>query len=205
MLFGFNGIARACRSREGEVSQHMEGSELVSDIDTESRARPDTSTEARNLEVVAEAVTYWNAHDLDSLLELYDEQIVWYNAALEETYRGHQEVRTFLGAFLGGFPDLTFTVVSRFARGDEVSERWRIEGTHLGTFIGIPATRRRMRLDGLSSIRMREGKFLQDNFFFDSMSAMRQLGIMPSLQAVQSLPGRLMLKVIVGGKRLLGG
>ncbi|MBA8826610.1 steroid delta-isomerase-like uncharacterized protein [Saccharopolyspora lacisalsi] len=160
--------------------------------------------ERKNIEVVAEAVTHWNAHDLDALLELYAPNIVWYNAALEETYRGHNEVRSFLEELIGGFPDLTFTVDNRFARGDEVSERWSIRGTHRGTFIGIPPTKKSVHITGVSSIEMSAGKFVRDNFFFDSMSAMRQLGIMPALRTIRSPAGRMVLSSIVGVKRLVG-
>ncbi len=165
--------------------------------------RVDTETEARNLNTVADAVILWNTHDLDSLLNLYDPEIVWSNAALEATYRGHQEVRAFLGALLTGLPDLTFTVESRFARGEQVCEQWVIEGTHLGTLVGIPPTGKRVHIKGVSSIKMHNGKFIKDDFFFDSMSVMRQLGIMPGLHAVETLPGRLMLKVLLGVKRLV--
>lgn len=164
---------------------------------------PDSPAESRNLDVVAEAVTHWNSHDLDRLLELYSPEIVWYNAALEETYRGLGEVRTFLSGLLAGFPDLTFTVTDRFARGDRVSERWVIEGTHAGTFLGIPPTQERVRLEGVSSIRMRDGRFLADDFFFDSMSAVRQLGLMPEIRALQTLPGRLVIRTAVGVRRLV--
>ena len=169
----------------------------------DSAERADSATEARNLEVVAEAVTYWNAHDLDTLLTLYDPEIQWFNAPLEQTYRGHGEVRAFLASLITAFPDLVFTVDSRFARGDQVSEQWSIEGTHLGSFVGVPPTGRRLRLQGISSIVMRDGRFLRDDFYFDSMSAMRVLGVMPSLDAVQSPVGRLLLNAIVQPQKLL--
>ncbi len=143
----------------------------------------------------------WNRHDVEAVLAFYDDAITWRNVALEETYEGKEQVAAFLERMFAAFPDLTFEVTWRMARGDEVAETWRLRGTHQGTFLGLPPTRRPVEIDGMSAITMRNGKFLRDEFLFDSGTVLRQLGILPSLAAAQTRAGRAVLGLVVRLRR----
>jgi len=157
---------------------------------TASAETPLTPTEERNLAAVADVLQYWNSHDIDGILTFYDEEIVWRNVGLEETYTGKGEVRGFLERLMTALPDLVFTVDRKFARGDSICEQWTVKGTHLGPFLGIPATGRPVVIEALSTVTMREGKFLRDEFYWDTRSVMHQMGLMPSLEATQGAVGR---------------
>ena len=45
-------------------------------------------------------------------------------------------------------------------------------------------------IPGMSMVEMRNSKFYRDNFYFDSTGVLRQIGLMPSIEATQTLPGR---------------
>jgi steroid delta-isomerase-like uncharacterized protein len=164
-----------------------------------------TETELRNLRTVTDVLTYWNRQDLEGVLSYYDESITWLNIALEETYRGKAEVRVFLRKLFGAFPDLNFEVTYKIARGDNVAEQWFIRGTHLGTFMGIPATHNRVEIPGMSMAELRDGKFVSDHFYFDALGVLRDMALMPPLSVSETLPGRYALRVGVAGRRLVNG
>lgn len=82
------------------------------------------------------------------------------------------------------------TVDYKIARGDNVSEQWTVRGTHLGTFMGIPATGRPVEIRALSMVTMRAGKFLRDEFYWDTGAVMRQMGLLPSLAATKGALAR---------------
>lgn len=145
-----------------------------------------TATEERNLKAVTDVLNYWNDQDIEGVLSFYDDDIQWTNVALEEVYSGKQEVREFLHRLLVAFPDLTFDVSEKFAKDDNVSERWHIRGTHLGSFMGIPPTGKRVEIPGISMVRMRDGKFLSDWYLFDAAGTLRQMGLMPSIAATDT-------------------
>jgi steroid delta-isomerase-like uncharacterized protein len=145
-----------------------------------------TATEERNLRAVTDVLQYWNTQDIDGLLEFYDDEITWTNVALEEVYRGKDDVRAFLEKLFAAFPDLTFEVTYKFARGDQVAERWVIRGTHLGGFMGVPPTKRWVEIPGMGMLIMRDGKFFNDYFFFDMASTMRQMALLPPLSASEN-------------------
>lgn len=149
-----------------------------------------TETEQRNLRAVADVLQFWNSGDIEGIVGFYDDEIVWKNVALEETYEGKEGVRGFLTRLFAAIPDLEFTVHHKIAHGDNVSEQWTVAGTHLGTFMGIPATGRHVEIRAMSMVTMRDGKFLRDEFYWDTGAVMRQMGLMPSLAATQGVIGR---------------
>ncbi|MDQ3549875.1 MAG: ester cyclase [Chloroflexota bacterium] len=160
-------------------------------IPMSAHAQPDanptlTPTEERNLRAVSDVLHYWNTQDVEGILAYYDEDIRWTNVALEEVYAGKDEVRAFINRLLTAFPDLSFEVTEKFARDDNISERWYIRGTHQGPFMGIPATGKRVEIPGISMVKMRGGKFLSDWYLFDASGGLRQMGLLPPLSASET-------------------
>src|SRR4051794_35554403 len=158
---------------------------------------PLTAAEERNLRTFTTVHTYWNAGDVDGVLAFYDDEIRWSNVALEEVYEGKAAVGEFLAKLFRALPDLVFTAEDEIVSGDTVAEKWTIRGTHRDTLFGLPATGRPVEIRGVSILEMRNGKFLRDDFFFDTGSALRQIGLMPSLATTQSRAGRALLWLAV--------
>ena len=162
-----------------------------------------TDLERRNLDTVQGPHASWNRGDVDGVLAYYDDDIVWTNVALEEVYRGKAAVGEFLARLFSALPDLEFSVQRTIVRGDSVAEQWTIRGTHLGTFMGIPATGRKLEVAGVSMLTLRDGKFLRDDFYFDAAGMMRQTGLLPPLAATQGRAGRALLGVVVRSQNVL--
>ena len=156
-----------------------------------------TEVEQRNLQAVSDVLKFWNSGDIEGIVAFYDDEIVWRNMGLDETYHGKQGVREFLTRLFTAIPDLQFTVDFKIARGDNISEQWTVSGTHRGSFMGIPATGRQVEIRALSMVTMRAGKFLRDEFYWDTGAVMRQMGLMPSLAVTQGVLGRGFLWVAV--------
>ena len=160
-----------------------------------------TPTEERNLRAVSDVLEFWNTQDVEGILNFYDEEIVWRNVAMEESYEGKQAVREFLQRLFTAVPDLRFEVSYKIARGDNVAEQWAISGTHSGPLFGVPATGRRFTLPAMSMVTLRDGKFLRDEFYSDSGIFLRQIGLMPSLAAIEKPLARFFLATVVKTKR----
>jgi steroid delta-isomerase-like uncharacterized protein len=172
----------------------------------EPAATPEpTATEQRNLKAVADVLQYWNTGDIDGVLEFYDEEIAWKNIPLQATYHGHTEVRGFMNKLLTAMPDLNFSVSYKIAMGDNVSEQWMMRGTHLGEFLGIPATGRQIEIPGMSMIEMRNGRFLSDQFYFDTGNVLRQMRLLPPLAATETPAGRAVMWLAVNPLKAAAG
>src|ERR671933_1674803 len=57
-----------------------------------------------------------------------------------DVLRGREAYRAGILQRLAAFPDYRVTIVEMLAEGDQVMLYWTNQGTHLGTFRGIPAT-----------------------------------------------------------------
>jgi predicted ester cyclase len=83
-------------------------------------------------------------------------------------------------AFLTAFPDANFTIEEMIAEGDMVALLYKSSGTHQGTFMGIPATGKKIESSGMVMGRIAGGKFVEGWRYSDTLGTMKQLGAMPS-------------------------
>jgi steroid delta-isomerase-like uncharacterized protein len=60
-----------------------------------------------------------------------------------------------------GFPDLTVEILSQVAEGDLVTTRKAIHATHTGNFMGVPPTGKKVVINVIDMIRLREGKYVE--------------------------------------------
>ena len=83
--------------------------------------------------------------------------------------------------FLAGYPDLHWTVEDLIAEGAKVVACWSIAGTHKGDFMGIPATNKKVSVDGMTIHHIANGKIMDSYSNWDALGMMRQLGAVPAL------------------------
>jgi steroid delta-isomerase-like uncharacterized protein len=111
--------------------------------------------------------------------ELMTPGVVMHHPSSPEPVVGFDAVRGFLSAFRAGFPDMHMSVEDAFAGGDKVAVRWAMKGTHNGDLFGIPPTGRSVAIQGVSLLRMEDGKIAEDWVIEDTLGLMRQLGVIP--------------------------
>ena len=88
--------------------------------------------------------------------------------------------KIYLGAFLGAFPDCHFTIDDMIAEGDQVVTKKTFTGTHEAEFAGIPPTGKRVTLQFVDIMRVRDGRITEHWLSMDQLSFMQQLGVIPS-------------------------
>lgn len=59
------------------------------------------------------------------------------------------------------FPDLRVEIHDQVAEGDRVVTRKSIHGTHLGPFMGIPASGKKTTIEVIDIVRVRDGKYVE--------------------------------------------
>ncbi len=75
------------------------------------------------------------------------------------------------------FPDLHFEIVDLVAEGDKVLTRWILTGTHQGEYMGVPATGKQIRVEGMSLDRIDNGLVVEGFDGWDNYGFRRQLGL----------------------------
>jgi steroid delta-isomerase-like uncharacterized protein len=83
--------------------------------------------------------------------------------------------------FFTSFPDLHFKVEDIIAEGDKVVSCWTISGTHKGEFMGVPATSRKVCIDGITIHQVSNGKIMDSQVSWDVWGMMQQLGVVSAL------------------------
>ena len=91
--------------------------------------------------------------------------------------KGIDSARAYYANYLTGFSNIKFTIVDVFGQGNKLVKHWNFKGKHTGTFFGIPATGKDVDVDGVTLVRMDNGKIAEEQDFFDNLRFMQQLGL----------------------------
>lgn len=89
---------------------------------------------------------------------------------------GAEGVKAKLKTFRGAFPDIRFVLESLVAEGSLVAARYHWEGTHKGTFLGIPPTGRKVVVRGMDFYRFAGGRIVEHWDSVDEFGMLSQLG-----------------------------
>jgi len=92
---------------------------------------------------------------------------------------GIDSARAYYANYLTGFSDALFTVKDIFGMGNKLVLHFNFKGTNTGVFFGIPATNKKVDIDGVTLIRMENGKIAEERDFLDNLEFMQQLGLIP--------------------------
>jgi len=78
------------------------------------------------------------------------------------------------------FPDRRFTYHNLIAEGDKVVGHWTMEATNSGPMMGMPASGKAVKMDGMDIARWEKGKLVELWHIEDIMTMMQQIGAVPS-------------------------
>ena len=119
----------------------------------------------------------FNKGNLDVADELIAPDYVDHDPAMPEDVRGPEGFKEYVSAYRSAFSDLHVEIEDQLAEGDLVATRWTGTGTHDGELAGIPPTGNRVTLPGMEIVRISDGKLVEGWEGYDSMTMMRQLGV----------------------------
>jgi steroid delta-isomerase-like uncharacterized protein len=115
-----------------------------------------------------------------------------------EPFEGPEGFKQFVKDLRSGFPDLKVTIEHTIGEGDYVSVRSRVEGTHLGTYRGIPPTGRKIAKSQLHMFHVADDQIAETWQEIDGLGIMQQLGVFPS-----GTPPTWLLRPVVRLQRLV--
>lgn len=145
-------------------------------------------SEEENKAIVTRWFTeYWAKGNPQIVDELGAEDLVFYYPMHGELH-GREPVKKMIVDFVEAFPDISFDVIGDLiAEGDYVVGRWEGGGTHTGpAFSDLPvgslppATGRQIHFSGTSVYRIENGKVAEERGQEQALTALQQLGLVPS-------------------------
>jgi predicted ester cyclase len=105
--------------------------------------------------------------------------------SLHEPRKGREDIKAFMSDFRAAFPDLKFWgTADLIAEGDTVVGQWEGGGTHTGSAFSdflagrLPAnTGRKMHFTGVTVLKIKDGKIIQEIGLDDGVACLTQLGL----------------------------
>jgi len=123
----------------------------------------------------------WNEHDLDAIVAMHAPDMVFENHTAGESAEG-EAVRAHIGSIFETWPDIEFTTRRLYVREGLVVQEWTAIATHTktmrrGDLVAEPAGRR-VEWDGLDVIPFENGLVKRKDVYSDSVSILRQVGLL---------------------------
>jgi steroid delta-isomerase-like uncharacterized protein len=91
----------------------------------------------------------------------------------------------FFLSYFAAFPDMQIHVnpAEAIIEGNRMAGPYTITGTQTGDFMGMPATGKQISVFGINIFHVRDGKIIEEWDLNDSLSMLRQLGVIPAPEA----------------------
>ena len=123
----------------------------------------------------------WNQHDLDAIMAMHAPDMVFHNHTAGESAQG-EEVRGHLESIFGTWPDIRFETRRLYVRDGLVVQEWTASATHVKELrrgdIVAPPSGRRIEWVGMDVIPFEDGLIKRKDVYSDSVSILRQVGLL---------------------------
>ncbi|MND68837.1 SnoaL-like polyketide cyclase [compost metagenome] len=121
----------------------------------------------------------WNAHDVDKAAGFLAEDAVYFDATVGTPQQGRAAARdNVIKVFITAVPDLTWKMTSEpIVSADGIAFQWEFAGTNSGAWSAeTPATNKPLKFEGVSFVRVKNGKITYQGDYYDALGFNKQLG-----------------------------
>lgn len=126
----------------------------------------------------------FNRHDPAGVAAVYAPDAVMHDQAAGGALAGRDALEEYVGGYLQAFPDFAWERMGLEIDGSIGVEQWRVTGTHDGDLPGLPATHRRVSIEGCSVLHFGDdGLVHEEENYWDEAAMLRQLGAIPQMAA----------------------
>ncbi|OBY26647.1 ester cyclase [Leisingera sp. JC1] len=108
------------------------------------------------------------------------DEFVARDAVLHNSYSnppvGPEEWKHRVRIFTTSFSDVEITLGEVLAEGDSVATQMIYRGTHTGEFLGVPASGKRVAVDEIQIMRIKDGMIVERRSVIDMINLLAQIG-----------------------------
>jgi steroid delta-isomerase-like uncharacterized protein len=122
----------------------------------------------------------WNKRKLEVISELISPSHALQAPNVSGSSIGPEAYKRQVLVFLEAYPDLHWTIEDTIAEKDKIVACWTFSGTHKGDYMGIPATNKKVSVDGITVHHIVGGKIMDSYGYFDVLGMIKQLGVAPA-------------------------
>jgi predicted ester cyclase len=129
----------------------------------------------------------WSGHDVSAYDSMVHPDVTLHLAGYAEPFRGRDSVKEWVSMYQRAFPDIAIDIDGIAVDGDLVFLHWRSSQTHRGSYLGVAPLGDRVSMDVLQLFRFEGDRAAEVWIFFDSLSIMQQLRVLPRGQMPRPL------------------
>ena len=121
----------------------------------------------------------WNDGKTTAIDELYSSDLTVHVPG--STFKGRDGIQQFIGMYHEAFPDLHVDFEGFYPNDSDTGGvlHWRFTGTHKGDLMGIAPTNNHVSIEGMTLSRHENGKIIEEQFLWDRLEQLNQLGVSP--------------------------
>jgi hypothetical protein len=112
----------------------------------------------------------FNQRDIDQVNDKnFASDVTWLTQKETIGGKGIESFKKHFNYYLITFSDIKFTFIDLWGHGDKLVKHWNFQGIHT-------ATGKTMNLSGVTLVKMKDGKIIEEQDFDDNLSYSQQLG-----------------------------
>jgi C-1 hydroxylase len=135
-----------------------------------------SSREEGNKNLIRRYVETWNRGDIEGLSRFWARDMIHHTRTKQQ---GFDEVKQIVADFANAFPDLRFQLSDIVAEGDRVATRMIAHATHLGAYMGVPPTGKKISCAVMGVARVVGDQIAEHWGVTDELAIMAQIGLLP--------------------------
>lgn len=129
-----------------------------------------------NLNLIRQCAALHTSHEIDKLVDLFTDDIVYDDVPLGVVANGRAELKGFFEATMTALPNWAMTIVSAFADEQSGAAEWIMTGTHVGDFPGYPASGKCLGVRASAIVKFSNGRISHWTDFWSLATFKEQLG-----------------------------
>lgn len=131
--------------------------------------------------LVERVLNLWNTRNFDAAREVYAPDYRGVDLINHLRVEGVDAAAREMARVCEAIPDLEFRQEQILLQDDQIALCWSARGTHRGTLMNIPPTGRHLQVNGMSILRISDGKIAHAVHLWDMAGLLRAVGLLPEI------------------------
>ena len=136
-------------------------------------------TKESNKQLMNRFVTFINTASEQLAGELISPDAIFHVPGQPEPMRGPAGYLAIIEMMRSGFPDIQWILEDSVVEDDKVAARFIMQGTHQGSFFGVPPTGKSINVQAMNFYRFSNGQIVEEYGQPDMLGLLTQIGAIP--------------------------
>jgi steroid delta-isomerase-like uncharacterized protein len=124
----------------------------------------------------------WNSHQAEKITPLYCSDYEGDDVTGGKVRHGHEGLKKWIESVTAAIPDIRYTLMDAVENENDLVLYWEAAGKQQGHLFRIPPTGLPVLMQGMSLLKLENGKVKKGKIIWDFAGVLRQLGLLPQMR-----------------------